>query len=617
MRCMQYKKDISGETEVYFEKSFFRGEFRCDFFVSSEMKRAWAEQIEILAEVDRICKKHDISYFADGGTLLGAIRHQGYIPWDDDLDIAMLRCDYDRFLRVCQKELKDEYELYLPFENKKFDQTFIRVVNDRGLKKCGRNYGWCHGFKYFAGVDVFPLDYIAKDIDEFELQKELTKCVDYARRQVRMGVSKEVINPVLNKIEELCHKLFDREHDLEKQLGKLFEEICTLYREEESEEVTLFLWVNDHPDYHFKKEWYADSILVKFENVMLPCPVGYKEVLKKAYGNYMVYEKGTASHDYPFYGKYQKAYEKEYSKALCLEVKRVFAGIMDIDICDITDADIVKLGIRNQMVRINTIKNKYIMRIVRAENNHMLSRDIEKIIYDVLSPYQITDPLYMYDANNGNKISAFIPGTKKCNILDWEEISMCFSVLKFVHNLEIDIQYSFDLWERIEFYENIREDASYFDNYLEIKEYAKIMYEYTLKQEKCWGITQFEVSPDNFLIFQNAGGQTDIRIIDWEYAGMQDTHLDIAMFAIAADYSREELDILIDLYFGDACKKEIRLKIYCYMALGALFYSNYYEYFDRIGYEMKKDTLRFYPYIEEYYCIFQAELQKMEEMPIN
>ena len=78
-----------------FQDNYFESEVIEGFFVTSMMKRSWAAQLEILKDVDSICRMHGISYYADAGTLLGAVRHRGFIPWDDDLDICMMRDDYN------------------------------------------------------------------------------------------------------------------------------------------------------------------------------------------------------------------------------------------------------------------------------------------------------------------------------------------------------------------------------------------------------------------------------------------------------------------------------------------------------------------------------------------
>ena len=92
---------------MQFPYTYFEDEVREGFYISGIIKRAWAAQLEVLEIVDKICQKHNIRWFADCGTLLGAVRHGGYIPWDDDLDICMLRDDYIRFNEIAEQELPE------------------------------------------------------------------------------------------------------------------------------------------------------------------------------------------------------------------------------------------------------------------------------------------------------------------------------------------------------------------------------------------------------------------------------------------------------------------------------------------------------------------------------
>ena len=90
------------------KREFFYEEVRDGFYIPSIMKRAWGAGLTILSEVDRICRKYEIPYYAGYGTLLGAVRSSSFIPWDDDIDLMMLRSDYNRFLSVAEKELPEE-----------------------------------------------------------------------------------------------------------------------------------------------------------------------------------------------------------------------------------------------------------------------------------------------------------------------------------------------------------------------------------------------------------------------------------------------------------------------------------------------------------------------------
>ena len=121
--------DVEGiiRKRIFFQDAFFQDEIREDFFIEKKMKHAWAAQMEVLKEIDRICKRNEIRYFADSGTLLGAVRHKGFIPWDDDIDLAMLREDYLRFFSVADKELPDGWRILDLAHGS--DQLFGRITN--------------------------------------------------------------------------------------------------------------------------------------------------------------------------------------------------------------------------------------------------------------------------------------------------------------------------------------------------------------------------------------------------------------------------------------------------------------------------------------------------------
>lgn len=89
--------------------NFLTPENRCEFWVDESRKMLWKIELDIMEEIDGICKRHDIKYSILGGALIGAIRHKGFIPWDDDMDIGMLREDYNRFLEVAPKELSERF----------------------------------------------------------------------------------------------------------------------------------------------------------------------------------------------------------------------------------------------------------------------------------------------------------------------------------------------------------------------------------------------------------------------------------------------------------------------------------------------------------------------------
>lgn len=112
---------------------FFKNEKRDGFIISEVMKRSWAADLSALEDIKGLCEKHSLRFFAIYGTLLGTVRHGGYIPWDDDIDIGMVRDDYIRFLDVVTKELGDKYDVMNPYTRPWYCMNFSHLSNNNDL----------------------------------------------------------------------------------------------------------------------------------------------------------------------------------------------------------------------------------------------------------------------------------------------------------------------------------------------------------------------------------------------------------------------------------------------------------------------------------------------------
>lgn len=296
------EKELAGK-RLKFSEVFFQDEVREGFLVEKKMKHAWAAQLEVLKEIDRICLENGIHYFADSGTLLGAIRHKGFIPWDDDVDIAMRREDYNSFFSIVERELP---EGWIFIDGNKHGQGYGRVMNgsieDVGTERILQ----FHGCPYVVGVDIFPLDYVPPVKEEEETWHLLLEYLWILYNDLKKdgeGVSGSELERNLQQAEAWCKVRFDRTGNLEVQVIRLMNQIAQLYWSNEAKELEMVVcdWGGGYK-YKYKCEWYADSIQVPFENIMIPIPAKYHEVLIALYGeDYMTPKRGIADHHYPFY----------------------------------------------------------------------------------------------------------------------------------------------------------------------------------------------------------------------------------------------------------------------------------------------------------------------------
>ena len=300
---------------MQFPNSYFENEVRDGFYVPSMMKRVWAAQLEILEEIDKICRKHNIPYFVDWGTLLGAVRHGGFIPWDDDMDISMKREDYNRFVTLVHKELPEGYSVLNRKTNPEYKEIFVRVLNGTRINFEEAFLEKFHGCPYVVGVDVFPLDYIAKNPQDEKFRCKLIQWVQSLARALESGnCDVEWQEQYLKRIEEMCHVMINREESLTAQLYRILDGLYSLYTDTDADELTMMpLWLGKK---YFKvpKSYYQNTVMIPFENTKVPVPAQYDAVLKRKYGDYMRLVKGVGAHDYPFYHGQEKAMEKRLGR---------------------------------------------------------------------------------------------------------------------------------------------------------------------------------------------------------------------------------------------------------------------------------------------------------------
>ena len=162
-------------------EDFLKEEFINDFLVTTARKKLWAVILDLIVEFDRVCKQHGFKYYLFYGALLGAVRHHGFIPWDDDFDVAMPREDYDRFIKL-SSDFREPYFLQTPYTDPEscYSYAKIRNSNTTGLSELFKYQKFNHGI----WMTVFPLDYWDYEGGEeryARIRKLTTDCSTYMR----------------------------------------------------------------------------------------------------------------------------------------------------------------------------------------------------------------------------------------------------------------------------------------------------------------------------------------------------------------------------------------------------------------------------------------------------
>ena len=280
---------------------------------------------------------------------------------------------------------------------------------------------------------------------------------------------------------------------------------------------------------------------------------------------------------------------------------------------EVTDITVLKKGMTNRSFLFTCKNKKYIMRIPGEGTDQLINRQQEAEVYHEIDHKNICDDIAYINPQNGYKITEFLEGARTCDPMNEEDVRKCMKRLRDFHELGLKVAHEFDIFGQMEFYEMLWNGMpSVYKDYKKTKENVLSLKPYIDAHVGKKVLTHIDAVPDNFLFIEK-NGKEEIRLIDWEYAGMQDPHVDVAMFCIYSLYNKRQVDQLIADYFTEGCDKAIKVKIYCYIAVCGLLWSNWCEYKRNLGVEFGEYSLRQYRYAKDYYRIVQDELKKQTE----
>lgn len=235
--------------------------------------------LQLLSDIHDFCEKHDITYFLAYGTLLGAIRHKGFIPWDDDIDILMPRNDYMRFLQIFNKQnTVKNIKLFSPYCSKS-RHAYIKVCNTDTVK-IEKSYQYQTPLG--LDIDIFPLDGEPAD---YKTYKKM-----YRKKQPFFKLFDLCITDGKNmslKLKPLFYFLYPFRNFVKKLCILIPEHINKPYTYENSDYIGCTCSLYNSIKNRYNKEWFEKRILVSFENKEFYAPADYDKILTQLYGDYM------------------------------------------------------------------------------------------------------------------------------------------------------------------------------------------------------------------------------------------------------------------------------------------------------------------------------------------
>ena len=279
--------------------------------------------------------------------------------------------------------------------------------------------------------------------------------------------------------------------------------------------------------------------------------------------------------------KQLEAIDPKFMKDISQEIFNTIKDVFKIDIVDIKDIVQMKKGMTNLSFLFTVNDNRYVFRVPGRGTDLLITRSQESIAYDKIKTLNISDEIVYIDPNKGYKITKYYSDIKTLDPYNDNEVKKAMNKIKTLHQADLKVEHSFDIAERISFYKSlcVNLDIEFSKQFYEIESKIVDVLDFIVKNRTEKRLCHIDPVCTNFLVFADE----TIKLIDWEYAGMSDPIMDVAMFGIYQTYSKPQVDRLLELYL-DKKPSAFQYKVYySYVALASYLWYLWTIYKEALG----------------------------------
>lgn len=294
-----------------------------------------------------------------------------------------------------------------------------------------------------------------------------------------------------------------------------------------------------------------------------------------------------------------RLFDTKYQNRSDNEAMGLVSRLFKVPESEIYDIRCLKAGMTNKSFLFKVGERHCICRVPGPGTELLINRKEEARVYEVIRPLKIAEHLLYINPDTGYKIADYYEGARNASAANWEDMERCMGVVRQLHQSGLRVEHSFDIRERIDFYEELcrRHGGILFEDYVEVRGWMNWLMDTldTMKRPSC--LCHIDANVDNFLVLESG----EIKLLDWEYAGMCDPVVDISMCAIYSYYGEEEMEKLLCLYLQREPEKDELFALYANAALGGFLWSLWAVYKSVLGDEFGEYTIIMYRYAKKYY----------------